>query len=259
MAVPLGELVAYLDRYLRAREVPDDGNALNGLQVENRGTVRRLIGAVDASQQAIDGAARACPDGGLLLVHHGLFWDGNVPLTGRRYRRVRSLLDADVALYSAHIPLDLHAEVGNNAVLARLLELTDIQPFGAYKGTTIGVSGTLPPALGTHAALAQRLRDLLGGVTLPHVIAGAPEPLRRIGIITGAASRAIAEARDAGLDAFLSGEGPHHTHFDAVEWGVSVFYAGHYRTETVGVRALGEHLAQQFALPFEFHDHPTGL
>ena len=126
-AVPLSEIVGYLDEYLRIREVPDERNAVNGLQVENQGLVGSIVAAVDASQPTIDGVAAGRPGAEdappLLLVHHGLFWDGNVPLTGRRYRRVAALLEHDIALYSAHIPLDLHAVVGNNVVLAERLGL----------------------------------------------------------------------------------------------------------------------------------------
>jgi len=138
--VPLGELVSYLDEYLRIREVPDERNAVNGLQVENSGTITRVVAAVDASQATIDGLS-AGPAGALLLVHHGLLWDGNVPLTGRRYRRVAALLEQDAALYAAHIPLDLHPEVGNNVVLAERLGIEVGGWFGEYRGSPIGVWG----------------------------------------------------------------------------------------------------------------------
>jgi putative NIF3 family GTP cyclohydrolase 1 type 2 len=130
--VPLTDLTVYLDAYLRIREVPDEPNALNGLQAESRsGSVSRIVAAVDASLETITAAAAVAESPTLLLVHHGLFWDGNVPLTGRRYRRVRALLDHDIALYSAHIPLDVHSEVGNNHVLARQICLTDLAPFAS--------------------------------------------------------------------------------------------------------------------------------
>lgn len=115
----LDELTAYLDEYLRIREVPDYPNALNGLQVANPGEVTRIAAAVDASEAAIREAARRGCD--FLLVHHGLFWDGNRPVTGRRYRRLRLLIEHGIAVYSAHLPLDVHPEVGNNVVLAREL------------------------------------------------------------------------------------------------------------------------------------------
>lgn len=261
--VPLCDLVEYLDQYLKIKEIPDDAKAINGLQVENSGQVGGIIAAVDASQATIDGVVAMLEPGQpppLLLVHHGLFWDGNVPVTGRRYRRLAGLLDHDIPLYSAHNPLDVHPDVGNNAVLAERLGIRVEGWFGDYRGVPIGAWGHSPPSLSTREALALELDRVLhtlkGSATL---IPGGPEKPGRIGIITGAAGSMIAAARDAGLDTFITGEGPHHTYFDAVEWGLNVIYAGHYATETLGVQAMASHLAEQFDLDWDFHDHPTGL
>jgi len=267
-AVSLADLTAYLDRYLRIAEVPDEPNAINGLQVENRSAVGRIVAAVDASLETIGAAVRRSgepaegQEGGeaagatLLLVHHGLFWDGNIPITGRRDRRVRSLLEQDIALYSAHIPLDVHPEVGNNAVLGRQLGLTSAEPWDTYRGIPIGVRGSLAGSVPREALVAQ-IEQLLG--CKARLIPGGPAACQRIGIITGSAGSRIGAAQDAGLDTFVTGEGAHHTYFDAMELGVNVIYAGHYATETVGVKALAAHLGEQFGLPWEFHDHPTGL
>jgi dinuclear metal center YbgI/SA1388 family protein len=257
-AVALADVAAYLDDYLRVREVPDYDGALNGLQVENSGTIDRIVAAVDASQATIDGVA-ALGGSPLLLVHHGLFFDGNLPVTGRRFRRLRALLTHDVAVYASHLPLDAHPEVGNNAVLARLLGLELQGSFGSHRGKPIGVWGLAPPSLGSRDALSARLQSVLGLATAPRVIAGGPSRVERVGIVTGGAGTMVKEARDAGLDTFVTGEGPHHTYFDATEFGVNVFHAGHYATETVGVRALAEHLGTRFGLPHAFHDHPTGM
>jgi dinuclear metal center YbgI/SA1388 family protein len=260
--VALQTIVGYLDHYLRIGEVPDEPNAVNGLQVQNgSGSVSRIVAAVDASLATIQGvkttATGPAPDDHpLLLVHHGLFWDGNLPLTDRRYRRVRALLEHDIALYSAHIPLDLHPEVGNNAVLARQLGLGAIEPFDTYRGVSIGMRGRLPTPVQRDAFVAT-IEQLLGAK--PRLIPGGPARSHRIGIITGAAGGRIAAAREAGLDTYLTGEGAHHTYFDAMELGVNVIYAGHYATETIGVKALAAQLGERFALPWEFHDHPTGL
>jgi dinuclear metal center YbgI/SA1388 family protein len=254
-SVSLADITAYLDDFLQARVLPDSPNALNGLQVENSGHVQRIVAAVDASQATIDGLDAAEGTGSpLLLVHHGLFWDGNVPLTGRRMRRVRGLIGRDAALYGAHIPLDLHPEVGNNAVLARGLSLDVRDWFGDYRGVKVGVWGEqeLP-----RTELVDRLNRLLE--TQAMLIPGGPEVTRRVGIITGGAGNMIAEARDAGLDTFITGEGAHHTYFDAMEWGLNVIYAGHYATERVGVQALAAHLSRRFDLPWTFLDFPTGL
>ena len=248
----LTELVEYLDRYLRVAEIPDDPRALNGLQVENSGALGPIVGAVDASQAAIDSAVAA--GARMLLVHHGLFWAGLEPLRGRLGRRVRALHRGDVALYSAHLPLDCHPEVGNNPVLARELGLTDLEPFGRMQGLDIGVSGRFG---GTLAELSQRLETCLGSA--PRVIGTGPEVVERVAIVTGAASNLLAECRERGIGTFVTGEGPHHTYFDAEEWGLNLIYAGHYATETVGVRALGDHLGRRFSLDFRFFHHPTGL
>jgi dinuclear metal center YbgI/SA1388 family protein len=262
-SISLAEVVGYLDEYLRIREIPDETNAVNGLQVENRGRIGGIVAAVDASQATIDGViATLEPDQTppLLLVHHGLLWDGNVPLTGRRYRRVEALLDYDIPVYAAHIPLDVHPEVGNNAVLAERLGIQVEGWFGNYRGIPMGVWGHAPHSLSTRESLALELDRVLhtlkGSATL---IAGGPEKPGRIGIITGGAGGMIAAARDAGLDTYITGEGPHHTYFDAMEWGLNVVYAGHYATETLGVQAMASHLAERFELEWDFHDHPTGL
>ena len=248
----LDELVQYLDDYLRIGEIPDYPRAFNGLQVENRGEVTRLATAVDASEATIMEAVRRGCD--LLLVHHGLFWDGEPRVTGRRYRRLRPLFERDVAVYAAHLPLDLHPEVGNNAVLARELGVAIEGEFGSYQGVPMGVWGTLELS---REALAARLDETLGGRV--HLIPGGGERIRRVGVLTGAGGGAIGDALAAGLDALVTGEGAHHTYFDAMEGGLNVYYGGHYATETWGVRALGVHLADRFGLPVEFIDLPTGL
>ena len=276
----LSEVQSYLDDLLRIGEIPDEPNAVNGLQVENAsGTIRRVVAAVDASLETIrgvvegarsekgegrsekkgtgnreQGTGNAEGGGTLLLVHHGLFWDGNQPVTGRRYRRLRMLMDHDIALYSAHIPLDVHPEVGNNAVLADQLELVGAEPFTTYRGVPFGASGVLRMP---REALVTRLEILLGAnVTL---IPGGPAITERVGIITGGAGTSVQAAHAAGLDTFITGEGPHHTYHEAMELGVNLIYAGHYATETVGVKALAQTIDDVFGLPWTFHHHPTGL
>jgi dinuclear metal center YbgI/SA1388 family protein len=245
-------LSEYLDGYLRVAEVPDYPTALNGLQVENGGLVTRVAVAVDAVQATIEAAVAAKAD--LLLVHHGLFWDGNQPVTGRRYRRLKRLLDTGVAVYSAHLPLDVHPEVGNNAVLARALGIEIDGTVGSYRGHPIGVSGRLELR---REALAARLDELLG--CRVKVVAGGPERTTKVGVVTGGAAGEITAARQLGIDTFITGEGAHHNYFDAEEGGLNLLLGGHYATETWGVKALGKHLEQRFGLPWTFIDHPTGL
>jgi len=257
--ISLTELTGYLDGYLRTDEIPDDPNALNGLQVQNGGQISRIVAAVDASQQTIDRAVQG-PGPTLVLVHHGLFWDGNRPMTDRRYRRIATLIRHDTAVYASHLPLDLHSEVGNNAVFAHQLGLTGIESFGSYKGVAIGVAGNAPGPMQSRDALAEAIGQVLGTPSSAvRLIPGGPERIARVGVVTGAGGSMIAQAVSAGCDTFVTGEGAAHTYFDATEWGINLIYAGHYATETVGVKALAEHLAGRYGLPWEFHDHPTGL
>lgn len=248
----LAALVAYLDRYLRTQAVPDAPHALNGLQVANRGTVRRVAAAVDVCAATVRMAAEQGAD--LLLVHHGLFWGGLLPLTDRLYQRVAGLIGHDVGLYSAHLPLDLHPDVGNNALLARALGVLVRGEFGEAYGVRIGVWGELDL---TRAALGERLAAQCGDA--PRLLAFGPERVRRVGIVSGAGGSMIAQAAAAGLDTFVTGEGAHHSFFDAEELGLNVFYAGHYATETLGVKALAQRVHAEFDLPWTFLDHPTGL
>jgi dinuclear metal center YbgI/SA1388 family protein len=190
----------------------------------------------------------------LLIVHHGLFWSGNRPVTGRRYRRLSALLDAGVALYAAHLPLDVHEEVGNNVILARELGLTVEGRFGEHEGTPLGVWGTLPLKRDT---LAARLEEVLG--TSVKLIPGGRGTVERVGVLTGGGGSFVAAALAAGLDALVTGEGSHHTYFDAEEGGLNLYYGGHYATETWGVKALAAHLEDRFGLDWTFLDLPTGL
>jgi dinuclear metal center YbgI/SA1388 family protein len=248
----LTALVSYLDGYLRVAEVPDAPHAVNGLQVANAGTVSRVAAAVDLCEATVRMAAEQGAD--LLLVHHGLFWGGLQPLTGRAHRRVAGLIAKNIALYSAHLPLDLHPAVGNNAVLARQLGVSLRGEFGEEYGVRIGRWGEIDVA---RDALERQLAALTGSA--PRLMAFGPQRVRRVGVVTGAAGSMIAQAAAADLDTFVTGEGPHHTFFDAEELKLNVFYAGHYATETVGVKALAEHLHVRFHLPWTFLDPPTGL
>ncbi len=248
----LDEVVRYLDAYLRVQAIADDPRTLNGLQVEGTGRITRMLGAVDASLATIEAAVER--QANLVIVHHGLFWGGPERLVGRAGRKVRGLVLSGISLYAAHLPLDCHPEVGNNAVLARQLGITGTEPFGRHEGLEIGVVGMLETPV---SDLADRLRVQLGHA--PRVIAKGPDVTRRVAVVTGAGAALVREAHERGIDTFVTGEGPHHSFFDAEEWGINLIYAGHYATETVGVRALGAHLHDRFSLPFEFFDHPTGL
>ena len=249
----LDTLVNYLDDYLRiAEEVADAPEAMNGLQVANAGEVSRIAAAVDLCEATARMAVDQHAD--FLLVHHGLFWGGLRPLVGPAYRRVSALINGNVALYAAHLPLDRHPEVGNNSVLARLLGVSIRGEFGSYHGAPLGVWGE---RAGTRDDLSRALTSVLGST--PRVMPFGPERVQRIGIVTGAGGAMIPQVAAARLDTYVTGEGAHWTFFDAEELGLNVFYAGHYATETLGVKALAEHLLEEFDVPWVFLDHPTGL
>lgn len=248
----LPEITAYLDKYLRIAEIADYAEAHNGLQLENGGRVTRVGAAVDACGYTIDAAAQRGID--LLVVHHGLMWGGVHPITGGRYQLWKRALEADIAVYSAHLPLDAHPQVGNTALLCAALGLPDTQPFFRYKGTPLGQWGHLEMDRET---LAQRLAEVVGGPV--RVCPGGPTRTARIGVVTGGAGGEVREAAAAGVDTFVTGEGPHWTYALAEELGVNILYGGHYATETFGVKALVGHLAERFGLEWEFIDHPSGL
>ena len=250
--IAIDELCAYLDDYLSIAEIPDFGGAMNGLQVEGPGTIGKIAAAVDACEATIEGAAACGAD--LLLVHHGLFWGAPFPLTGRAFRRISKLIEGSIAVYSAHLPLDVHAEVGNNALLAQLLGVDVTSSFAEYKGVSLALSGEWS---GSRDEMISRIEASLG--CTPQVIACGPESIARVGILTGSGGSTVAEAAAAGVDTFVTGEGTHPSYFDAEENGLNLVLAGHYATETLGVKALGRHLAERFDLEYEFLDHPTGL
>jgi dinuclear metal center YbgI/SA1388 family protein len=245
-------LVQYLREYLRFETHPDYPNALNGLQVEGSATIGHVCAAVDASEAAIEEAAARGAD--LLLVHHGMFWDGLRPITGKHFRKVAKLISAEMSLYSMHLPLDSHPEVGNCALLARSLGIDLKGQFGAYQGTEIGWWGTVET---DREALRDRLERVVNGPV--RLIPGGAHQIRRVGVVTGGGGSLLRQAITAGLDTFVTGEAAHHTYIDATEERINVCLAGHYATETLGVKALAKHLADRFGLTWEFVDLPSGL
>ena len=248
----LSSIVGYCDRLLRTARVQDYERAANGLQVENDGKVSRLAAAVDASLSTVRLAVAAKAD--LLLVHHGLFWGPAHPWTGRRYQLLRCLLDHNLAVYSSHLPLDAHPKLGNNVLLGRALGLRNLRPFFLDHGQPIGFRAR---ARIGRAKLAARLGRVSGAA--PLVIPGGPEVCRRIGVVSGGAGEEIRRAAEGGVDTFITGEGPHWTYALAQDLGLNVLYAGHYATETFGVKALAAALSRRFKLPWTFLDYPTGL
>ncbi len=249
----LADIVALLDSTLRTQEVKDAPVALNGLQVENDGRVSCVALAVDASQATLEAAVAAGAD--LILVHHGLFWSGLRPLTGWWKKKVETCLNNNLAVYSAHLPLDMHPELGNNACIARELGLEDIRPEISYGNTCIGMAGSFA---GTVGELAERYAAITGAPVRGTII-DASAPAGRVAICSGGAAGEIYEAADKGYNCYLSGEELHWAATAAADMGVNLLLAGHYATETFGVKALGALLTERFGLPCTFIDIPTGM
>ena len=248
----LHELVEFLDRELKVSEIADYLGAINGLQLANEGRVDRVVAAVDASLPVIEAVAAGGP--GLLIVHHGMFWQGAQPVTGAFYRKLRVAMEAGLAIYSSHLPLDVHPEWGNNALLAGALGVVDPRPDIEIKGFRVGLSGRWQ---GSREELKARLEEVLGGRV--HLCPAGPEQISRVAIITGGAGSEIAKIAETGVDAFITGEGPHWSYCLAEELGVNLFYGGHYATETFGVQRVAKILGERFGLPWSLHEHPSGL
>ncbi len=245
----LRELVAHTDRLLEIDRFSD--YCPNGLQVEGRAEIYTLVGGVTACQALLDAAVEQGADA--VLVHHGYFWKGEDPrLTGMKHRRLATLLRHDIGLLAYHLPLDAHPELGNNAQLARVLDLT-VTGIAGGEGRTPGLMMLgKPAALIGGAEFAAHLAARLG--RQPLHIAGHARPIRQLAWCTGGAQSFIADAAEAGADAFLTGEASEQTVHFARENGLHFFAAGHHATERYGVRALGAHLARQFDLRFAFVD-----
>lgn len=250
--VELDDLIRFLERELKTASIPDYSGAMNGLQLANSGKVGRIVAAVDASLPVIRAAAEG--GSGLLIVHHGMFWQGARPVTGAFYHKLKIAMDADLAIYSSHLPLDVHPEWGNNICLARAIGLQDPQPFFDHKGLLIGLRGTW---VGHREQLVELLRTVVHGAV--HFCPGGAEQIQTVGLITGGAGSEVEKVAAHGVDAFVTGEGPHWSFPLAEELAINVLYAGHYATETFGVKAVSEAVSQKFAVPWSFFDRPTGI
>lgn len=247
-SVDIRELLSYCEGLLEPETYRD--YAPNGLQVEGRGEIRRLVTGVTACQALLDAAVEAQADA--VLVHHGYFWKNEpATITGIKRRRIATLLAHDINLIGYHLPLDGHEEIGNNAWLARTLGMSVTGRFGHQK---LAVSGRLEqPATGLD--LAARITARLGRE--PLVVGPTDRPIHRIGLCTGGAQDMLGEAIDLGLDAFISGEISERTTHLAREAGVAYFAAGHHATETGGVRLLGERIAEALGIEHRFIDIPN--
>lgn len=248
----LQKIVSHCDQILRTAEIGDYEGAVNGLQVENSGSVTRIAATVDATLATVKLAIAARAD--LLIVHHGLFWSRSYPWTGNRYALIKLLVENNIAVYSSHLPLDAHPKLGNNAQLAAAIGLKNLKPFFPSHGQNIGMKAV---ANISRDELSKRLERALG--VKPLLIPGGGKMCRRIGIVTGGAGGEMRQAAAEGVDTFITGEGQHWTYALAEDLGLNVFYGGHYSTETFGVKALAAELSKKFHVPWTFLDHPTGL
>jgi dinuclear metal center YbgI/SA1388 family protein len=248
----LSDIVNYANDFLRIREIGDWENALNGLQIENSGCVTKIGASVDASTRVLAASAKQNVD--LVIVHHGLFWPGLQPVTGVLRRQLALAFENNIALYSVHLPLDLHPELGNNAQLAAALGFKSNQPFFEEKGQLIGVKAraSLP-----RDELDRKLQKALSGPVKAFMF--GPKKAGTIGIITGGAGSEIYRVAKEGIDTFITGEAPHWAAVAAAELGMNLLLGGHYATEVFGVKALVAHLSKRFKIPWAFIDCPTGM
>jgi dinuclear metal center YbgI/SA1388 family protein len=244
-------LIAYLDSYLDAATGRD--YCPNGLQVEGRTGIRKIVTGVSACIELFQQARQLEADA--LIVHHGIFWRGDeLVLTGVQRQRVAELIRGELNLLAYHLPLDRHPEVGNNAVAVRRLGLTQVERFAEHEGLALGFKGLLPEPTGTQEVL-DRVAELYDRE--PLVFAYGPAMIRSIGVLSGAGGRAFHNAIAEGLDLFITGEADEWTMNLAREAGRHFIAAGHYATERLGIRALGDHLQRQFEVDVEFVDIPN--
>ena len=250
---------AQLDRFFRELlnldAFTDADPSLNGLQVDNDGAeIRSIAFAVDAALETFRRAAAAGAD--MLFVHHGLFWGRQLRLDGGHRERIKFLLDHNIALYAAHLPLDQHPALGNNAALAELLGLEGLEPFGLWHGVKIGWKGTFPAPVTTDEA-ARRI-GFNGHPPLAVLPFGRPENTT-CAVVSGGAAAEVREAIEAGIDLYITGEASHEVYHHVAEAGINMIAGGHYATEVWGVRRVMAKCAAVFEAGFEFIDVPTGL
>lgn len=250
--ITLQHLLEFLDNHLEPRNFKDV--AINGLQVEGRKSVQRVLCGVSSCQALFEEALRI--DADAVLVHHGIFWGQPKAITGGYGKRIRTLLAGDISLVAYHLPLDAHQTDGNNARLAAALGLTEVEPWGEYHGQSIGCLGTIPKG--------RALEELVGLLNAAcqadaFVLGREPEKLERAAIVSGGAGSMLEQAIEAGADLFVTGEPGEPAQEIAREAGVTVLGAGHYNTERLGVQALAARLAAELDLETSFFDVPNPI
>lgn len=241
------ELVKFCDQRTNQKNIPDFKGSHNGLQIANDGTVAKIGAAVDAGFAPFDQAVRAEVD--FLIVHHGLFWIPPIPITGKAYEKTKLCIESNLAVYGSHLPLDCHPEIGNNRLLADKLELSPEATFLPYEGVDIGLVATCSYNL-------KELRERLSALFPKgfHSMEFGSKNPEKIAILTGSGQSAVDQILSAGADTLVTGELKQH-HFNlAQELGINLYTCGHYATETFGVDALAQEVANTFDLPYEFID-----
>lgn len=246
------DLISYLDQYLEIDKYKNVDISLNGLQVggENR-EIKTIVFAVDACLDSINKAIEAKAD--MLIVHHGLYWGSPLPIKGSFYKKIKLLIDNNIDLYAAHLPLDAHMEVGNNKVMARRLNLINIIPAFNYKGVDIGVIGQTKETLS--------LEDISNSLefTNPIILDFSDQPINKIAFVSGEGAHDIHEAKELGAQLLITGEPRHSEYHYCKEERISMICGGHYETETYGVKALAVKLSKKYKILIKFIDIPTGL
>jgi len=251
----LKEITDFLDSLLDLEGIPEDSSN-NGLQVEGKAKVNKIIFGVDASLELAEKAKQVNAD--MIFVHHGLSWgNGFKRITGHDAKRFTALLKNGISLYAAHLPLDGHPEIGHNAIMAKKLGLQNTRMFAKFANTEIGVTGELTKSMGI-AKFAKCLEKKLG--LKAEIFGNKKGKIKKIGVISGGAgSDGVASAVNAGLDCLLTGEVYHNTWHHIKESGIAVIAGGHYNTEKPGVIAVMEEVEIMFDVDCEFVDIPTGL
>ncbi len=253
----LTELDAYFNSFLKKENYPSDPSR-NGIQIANSAPDAKQISKVAFAVDACEASARQAAQAGaqVLFVHHGLFWGGCETITGIHYNRIKAFLENDLALYASHIPLDANAEVGNNFGIAARLKLENVQPFGTWRGMTLGAMGTLPKAI----TLDELERALFpAGEKAAHLFPFGKKEIRTVAVISGGAGEDFDQAVAAGIDAYITGEVIHEDYHPIEESHINVIAGGHYQTETVGVNLVRAKLEKECGLETIFIDIPTRL
>lgn len=253
----LTELYQYFNSFLHKEDYESDVS-LNGIQISNSAPdtkeIKKVAFAVDACEESALKAAECGAD--VLFVHHGLFWGHCETITGSFYKKVAAFINNDLALIAYHIPLDANASVGNNFGIAARLGLTNVTPFGKWRGMTLGACGEFPEAV-TIEELAEKLFP--DGTKAAHILSFGKKDIRKVAVISGGAGEDFDQAVQIGADAYITGEIGHQDYHPIKEAGINVIAGGHYNTETVGVQLVQKRLEEEKGIKTVFIDIPTGL